>query len=56
MLAHKMGYARGTFKALVTLDPKEEEVAQENINFFNARIRGILIQHSSLPQERWIWI
>jgi len=47
---------RGAFTALVTLDPQEETAALEKVNFFNARIREILNQFSTLPQGRWLWI
>lgn len=47
---------KGAFAALVTLNPAEEEAAQEKIHFFNARIRQLLNQPSSLPQGRWLWM
>ena len=47
---------RGAFEALITLNPEEEASAQEKINFFNARIRELLNQPSTLPQGRWLWI
>ena len=47
---------RGAVTALITLDPGEEETAQEQINFFNARFRQLLNQPSALPQGRWMWV
>ena len=47
---------RGAFTALITLDPREYAAALEKINFFNARIREILNQASTLSQGRWLWI
>ena len=47
---------RGAFTALITLDPQEDAVALDKINFFNMRIREILNQTSSLSQGRWLWI
>jgi len=47
---------RGGFTALITLTPQEDEVALEKIRFFNARIRGLLNQPSTLPQGRWLWM
>jgi len=28
----------------------------EKISYFNARIRGLLNQPSTLPQGRWLWM
>lgn len=47
---------RGAFSALVTLSPEEEELAQERINYFNARFRELLSRPSTLPQGRWLWV
>ncbi len=47
---------RGAFSALITLSEAEEQLAQEKINFFNARIREILSRPSTLPQGRWLWL
>ena len=47
---------RGAFSALITLDPKEETKALDKINFFNAHIREMLNQSSTLSQGRWLWI
>jgi hypothetical protein len=47
---------KGGFTALVALNPSEDEAALEKIHFFNARIRELLNQPSSLPQGRWLWM
>ena len=47
---------RGAFSALVVLSQEEEQLAQEKINFFNARIRELLSRPSTLPQGRWLWL
>ncbi len=47
---------RGAFTALVTLNPEEDALALEKINFFNTRIRGLLNCPSTLPQGRWLWM
>jgi len=47
---------RGAFTALITLNPEEEDLALEKINFFNARLRDLLNRPSSLPQGRWLWM
>jgi hypothetical protein len=47
---------RGAFSALIILSPEEETLAQEKINFFNARIRELLSRPSTLPQGRWLWL
>ena len=47
---------RGAFSALVVLSQEEEQLAQERINYFNAKIRELLSRPSSLPQGRWLWI
>ncbi len=47
---------RGGFSTLITLNAKDEALAQDKIDFFNARIRGILSQPSTLPEGRWLWM
>jgi hypothetical protein len=47
---------RGSFTALITLTPHEDEAALKKIRFFNARIRDLLNQPSTLPQGRWLWM
>jgi len=47
---------RGSFTALITLGPEEDEQALEKINFFNARLRELLSRPSTLPQGRWLWM
>lgn len=47
---------RGGFTALITLSPQEDQVALDKIQFFNARIRELLNQPSTLPQGRWLWM
>ncbi len=47
---------RGGFTALLTLSPEEDQAAMEKISYFNARIRGLLNQPSTLPQGRWLWM
>lgn len=47
---------RRAFSALVVLSPEEEQLAQEKINYFNAKIRELLNRPSSLPQGRWLWV
>jgi hypothetical protein len=47
---------QGAFTALIPLGPAENELALEKINFFNARIRALLNQPSTLPQGRWLWM
>jgi len=47
---------RGSFSALIILDPEEEAITMEMISYFNARIRAQLNQASTLPQGRWLWI
>jgi hypothetical protein len=47
---------KGAFSTLITLDASQDELAHEKINFFNARIRELLNQPSSLPQGRWLWL
>jgi hypothetical protein len=46
----------GAFTALLMLDPAEDQAAGKMINFFNAKIRELLNQPSSLPQGRWLWM
>ena len=48
--------AKGGFTVLIILTPVEDEAALEKIHFFNARIRELLNQPSSLPQGRWLWM
>jgi len=47
---------RGAVTALITLNPEEEEAAQEQINYFNTRFRQLLNQPSAIPQGRWMWV
>ena len=47
---------RGGFTALITLSPQEDQAALDKIQFFNARIRELLNQPSTLPQGRWLWM
>lgn len=47
---------RGAFSALITLNPEEDELALEKINFFNARLRDLFFRPSTLPQGRWLWM
>jgi len=47
---------RGAFSALIVLTEEEEGLAQEKINYFNARIRELLSRPSTLPQGRWLWV
>lgn len=47
---------RGAFSALIVLSPEEEALAQEKINYFNARIRELISRPSTLPQGRWLWL
>ena len=47
---------RGGFTALLALTPEEDQAALEKIHFFNARIRALLNQPSTLPQGRWLWM
>ncbi len=47
---------RGAFSALIVLSPEEEQIAQEKVNYFNARIRELLSRPSTLPQGRWLWM
>lgn len=47
---------RGGFTALITLSPEEDEAILEKVHYFNARIRGLLNQPSTLPQGRWLWL
>jgi len=47
---------RGGFTALIALNPHEEQAAIEKLRYFNARIRDLLNQPSSLPQGRWLWL
>lgn len=47
---------RGAFTTLITLTPQEQMEALEKSNYFNARIRKILNQSSSLSEGRWLWI
>jgi hypothetical protein len=47
---------RGGFTALLALTPEEDQAALDKIHFFNARIRELLNQPSTLPQGRWLWM
>lgn len=47
---------RRAFSALVTLTAEEDAAALDRINFFNARLRELLNQPSSLPEGRWLWM
>ena len=47
---------RGAFSVLLVLSAEEEAMAQEKINYFNARIRELLSRPSTLPQGRWLWL
>lgn len=47
---------RGAFTALITLNPEEDELALEKINYFNARLRDLLNRPSPLPQGRLLWM
>jgi hypothetical protein len=47
---------RGAFTALLALTPEEDQAALEKIHFFNARLRKLLSQPSSLPAGRWLWM
>ncbi len=47
---------RGAFSALLILNEDEETRALEKVNYFNARIREVLNQPSSLPNGRWLWV
>lgn len=47
---------RGCFTALLALTPEEDQAALDKIHFFNARIRELLNQPSTLPQGRWLWM
>jgi len=47
---------RRSFTVLLTLNAAEEQKALEKINYFNARIRELLNQSSTLPEGRWLWI
>jgi len=47
---------RGGFSALVTLNPKEEALALEKVDYFNTRLRELLNSSSTLPQGRWLWM
>ena len=44
------------FSALITLNQAEDALAQEKINFFNARLREVLNSPSTLPEGRWLWM
>jgi hypothetical protein len=47
---------KGAFSALVVLSQEEEDLAQEKIDYFNARFRELLSRPSTLPQGRWLWV
>ncbi len=47
---------RGAFSALIVLSQEEEQIVQEKVNFFNARIRELLSRPTTLPQGRWLWL
>jgi hypothetical protein len=46
----------GAFTALIMLNPEEDALAMDKINFFNTRLQGLLNRPSSLPQGRWLWM
>ena len=46
----------GGFSALIMLNPIEEALALEQIDFFNTRIQELLYRPSDLPQGRWLWM
>ena len=47
---------RASFTALLILNPEEDQIILEKINYFNARIRELLNQPSALPEGRWLWM
>ncbi len=47
---------RGSFSALLILNAEEDQKALEKINYFNARLRELFNQPSTLPQGRWLWV
>lgn len=47
---------RDRFTAFLTLNPEEDAAALERIRYFNARIRELLNQPSTIPQGRWLWM
>jgi len=47
---------RGRFTAMIMLNPEEETLALEKINYFNARLRELLNSPSTLPQGRMMWM
>jgi hypothetical protein len=47
---------RGSFTALIPLNPEEDQQALEKLDYFNARLRELLSRQSTLPQGRWLWM
>lgn len=47
---------QGAFTALIPLNPEEDLLALDKINYFNARIRELLNRPSTIPQGRWLWV
>jgi hypothetical protein len=47
---------RGSFSALITLSPEEDDQALEKVEFFNAKFREQINKISALPQGRWLWV
>jgi hypothetical protein len=47
---------RRSFSALLILNAAEDQKALDKINFFNAKLRELLNQPSTLPQGRWLWM